>query len=787
MKTLDRKLLRDLWSLKSQALAIALVIAGGVATYVMAAVTVEALQATRASFYHDYRFAEVFANLKRAPERLARRIAEIPGVAEVETRVVAAARLEVAGFDEPISGRLVSIPDDGAAQLNRLYLRSGRLPELGRDIEVVLSEAFAEAHELRPGDSLRAVINGRRQRLTVVGIALSPEFIYQIQPGALFPDYRRYGVLWMSRTPLATAYDMDGAFNDIALSLFPGAVEADVLERLDRLLEPYGGLGAHGRANQLSHRYLSSELEQLEQMAALFPVIFLGVAAFLLNVVISRLISLQREQIAALKAFGYANHEVGLHYLELVLAIVLLGVLLGLAGGTWLGNGMAGIYQDFFKFPYLEFRLRPGVVMSALLISSLAGLLGTLHALRLAVRLPPAEAMRPEPPARYHRSLLERLPLWHWLSRPARMILRNLRRRPLKAALSAIGVAFGCAILVLGSFQEDAIDYMMTVQFNLAQRDDLSVSLTEPTAMRAVHELAALPGVRHVEPQRSVPVRLRNAQFSELTALQGLPAEASLQRLLDTELRLIRLPPAGIVLTDYLGKVLGVGPGDLLTVEVLEGGRPIVQAPVVALVSQFVGVGAYMHIDALHRLLGEGPTLTGAALMVEPGQLAPVYSTLLERPRVAAVNVRQNVIDSFYETMGENILVFAFINTLLAGSIAFGVIYNNARIALSERSRELASLRVLGFTRGEVAYILIGEQFLLTLAGIPLGFVLGYGLCGYLAGNMDSDLYRVPLVVEPGTYAFAASIVLLAGLLSALVVGRRLGRLDLVEVLKIRE
>lgn len=787
IKALDRKLLRDLAGMWGQALAIALVIASGVSTFVMSLSTMDSLRFTQQSFYRDYRFADVFASLKRAPQSLARRIAEIPGVESVETRVIATVTVDIRDFPEPVSGQLVSLPDDGRASMNRLYLRQGRLIASGHDDEVIISEAFAQAHRLQPGDSLRVTINGRRKSLTIVGAALSPEYVYQIQPGALFPDYQRYGIFWMGRTPLGAAYDMDGAFNNVVLTLRARSSLPAVIERLDRLLEPYGGLGAYGRDEQLSHKYLSSELKQLENMATLFPVIFLSVAAFLLNVVVSRLLTLQREQIAALKAFGYGNRAVGWHYLKLVMAIALVGVALGVAGGSWMGHGLASLYQDFFKFPYLHYRLAPWVIAAAALISLAAAALGAWQAVRRAARLPPAQAMRPEPPAHYRQTGIERLGLQGLFSQPTRMILRQLERQPFKALLTSLGIAFSCAILIVGSFQKDAIDYMVRVQFGLSQRDDMTVTFVEPTSSRALYDLLSLPGVEYGEGFRSVPVRLRLGHRSYRTGIQGLQADSDLHRLLDTRLRTLSLPPEGIVLTDYLGKKLNAQPGDVITVEVLEGDRPIRKVPVAALVSQFVGLAAYMDNTALNRLLRESNTLSGAYLTVDKRYQPMLYTMLKDTPRIAGTVIKQSAIDSFYETMGDNILVFAFINTLLAGTIAFGVVYNSARISLSERGRELASLRVLGFTRGEVSYILLGELGLLTLLGIPPGFAIGRGLCALLIRAMQSELYRVPLVTEPSTYSFAAVVVLSATVVSGGLIWRKLAGLDLVGVLKTRE
>ncbi len=606
-------------------------------------------------------------------------------------------------------------------------------------------------------------------------------------PGAVFPDFERYGVMWMGRNPLGTAYDMEGAFNDVALTLSDDARINDVIKRLDELLKPYGGLGAHGRKDQLSHRYLSEEFRQLEQMAAIFPVIFISVAAFLLNVVISRLVSVQREEVAALKAFGYTNLDIGLHFVKLVLLIVLAGVIAGVGGGIWLGQWMGKIYMEFYRFPFLNYELQPGVVVIAALVSAFAAILGTLHSVRKAALLPPAQAMRPEPPETYRETVAERLGLKRLLSQPNRMIVRHIERKPVKSLLSITGIALACAIMMVGSFQGDALDYMVDVQFGLSQRDDIAVTFVEPTSRRALYELQSLEGVEYGEAFRSVPVRLRFRHRGYRTAIQGMDSGGDLQRLLNIKLKPIELPPSGIVLTDHLGKILGVREGDELIVEVLEGSRPVLKVPVATLISQFIGVSAYMDLSALNRLMREGNAISGVYLATDSRYQPEIFAKLKKIPRISGTEIREKAITNFYETMGETILIFTFINTLLAGIIAFGVVYNSARIALSERSRELASLRVLGFTRAEISYILLGELSMLTLAALPLGFLIGRGMCAYIAKSLQTDLFRVPLILEANTYAFAATVVLVSACISGLIVRHRLDHLDLVAVLKTKE
>ena len=787
MNALDRKLLRDVLQMKGQVIAICLVIACGVATFVMSLSALDALYNTREKYYERYRFARVFGQLKRAPNVLEPRIAEIPGVSRVYPRVVRDVTLDIAGLDEPAVGRLISIPETRQIPLNEIYLRSGRYIEPNRSAEVLVSEGFAGAHGLHPGDRITAIINGRKKQLEIVGIALSPEYIYSIRPGDLVPDDRRFGIFWMGRPALAAAFDMEGAFNDITLDLMPGANEDEVIARLDALTERYGGLGANGRENQVSHRFLSDEIKQLQRMGMMVPSIFLGVAAFLLNVVLSRIISLQREQIAALKAFGYSNWAVGWHYLKLVLTVVAVGVVLGVIVGGWLGLQLTQLYTRFYKFPLLEFRLPPRVMGLAWLISAAAGVGGTLAVIRRAVQLPPAEAMRPEPPGNFRPLLLERMGLTEWVPPAARMVLRHLERRPLKALLSSVGMGLAVAILILGRFSADSLDFLMDVQFRLAQRQDLSVSFIEPTSGRALHEIEHLPGVRYTEPYRAVPVKLRFRYHERRAVIMGIPPQPRLNVLIDKDLKPFRLPPEGLVLNTKLAQLLGVGVGDIVQVHVLEGARPVRDIPVASLAQEYLGTAAYMNLSALNRVMREGPTVSGAHLMSDARLTGRLYSQLKHTPRVAGVSIKEASVRSFHDTVSENLLQMQTFNVIFATIIAFGVVYNTARIALSERGRELASLRVIGFTRAEISGILLGELAVLTLMALPLGTGIGFVLAWITARNLDTEMYRIPLVINASTYGFAISVVILAAVISGLIVRRKLDHLDLIAVLKTRE
>jgi putative ABC transport system permease protein len=785
--TLDRKLLRDLWNLRGQAAAIALVIAAGLSAVMMSLATLDSLRASRSKFYADNGFAQLFAPLRRAPEAVAGQVRDIPGIGIVETRVTAFVTLQLAGFDEPVRGYILSLPDERRGGLNRLHLREGRLPHPDRDDEIVIGEAFAEMHGLQPGDRLEMILYGRKAAPRVVGIALSPEFVYQVGPGELIPDFKRFGIGWMEREPLSLALDLDGAFNDLVATLSPRANEQGVIEQLDLVLNRWGGRGAYGREDQQSHRFLNEEFKQLSHMGQMFSLIFLGVSAFLLHIVVSRLIDTQREQIAVLKAFGYSNIEVGLHYGKLVIAIVLVGTAFGLMAGAWLGAGLAGIYMDYYRIPELVFQLRPGMALAAVSVTALAALAGTASAVWRGVRLPPAVAMRPEPPAQFRVTLMERLGLQRHLAPTTRMVLRQIERRPVRAALTTLGVALATGIMVSGIFFPDSMAFIVEAEFNRASREDLAVTFIEDTERRALFELAALPGVRRAEPFRSVGIKLRKGSRERRTALLGYAPDMELHRVLDAQLRAVELPPAGLVVSEVLASALGISPGDRVSVEALEGRRDQHLVTVAGIVEQWVGMSAVMDLDALNRLLQDGDVISGAYLAVAPGDQPRVLKRLEERPRVAGTRSQRGTIQSWHETFEEVLLTFVGFIAAMAGAITLGVVYNAARITLSERARELASLRVLGFTRGEISRILLGElSFLVTLA-IPLGFLIGVWLAYQWAAQAPQELFKIPVIISAWTLSMSASTVLAAALLSALIVRRRLNRLDLVSALKTRE
>ncbi len=783
MKALDHKLLRDLIALRFQSLTIALVVAAGVAAFVASMSTHDALKRARDRYYDQARFAEVFARVYRAPMTLARRIGELGQVAQFQVGLAHGARIELDGVEDLLSARLLSLPADD--DLNRLSLRQGRWPQADT-LEVLVGEAFAERRALKPGDTVRAILNGRAQTLTVAGLASSPEYVLGIAEGGMSDD-RSFALIWMDARRLASAFAMTGSFNTVAVRLQPGASERSVIESLDHLLAPYGSRGAYSRAEQPSHRALSQEINEQRVFATVLPVIFLLVAVFILNVVLARLVGTQRDQIATLKALGYEDPRIAAHYLLVAALIAMLGCVTGLAIGIRLGEWMTQLFTGIFRFPDFQYDVAGWV----LLLPCAAAISGALLAATLAVRevlnLSPAEAMQPATPSDYRVGAPMLGGTERTLSPLTRMVMRSITRRPVRAALTMLGISGAVAILIAGSWWRDAFDRLIDLHFSAAMPADVHLSFAMPLAPRALAELERLPGVLRAEMRYAAPVRLIAGRRSERTSVESLPTEPQLRRPIDRDGHAMALPVSGLMLSERLARTLALRVGNEVTVEFLEGRQRTVRLRVGAVVSEPMGRGAYLSEDEMRTASGDGQMGNLVSLKLSRTEEPALMAALRKLPSVTAVFVKRSLVEHFRSNTERNLLIFTGVLTLFASAIAAGVVYNSARIALAERRWELATLRVLGMSDNEVSLLLLGELAVQGLVALPIGCLAGYGIAHLLVAMMSTETFSIPVFILPRTYAWAILATIVTATLSAIAVRRRLARLDLVSVLKTRE
>ncbi len=787
MSPLTKKLGRDLWRIKGQAAAIAMVIALGVLMQVMQSGLVVSLDETRRAYYERYRLADVFAPVTRAPERVARELRNIPGVSAVETRIVGQALIDVPEMPLPIRARAVSLSEARTTRLNDVYLTDGRMFEGDRPDEAVVLQSFAKAHDLTPGDRITATMNGARRTFEIVGFATSPEFLFTAPPGEMVPDDSRFAVLWMSRPAMEAAYDLDGAFNEALISLSRDGETAEVLRAVDQLLDKFGGLGAFPLADLASNKFVSEEINGLRQTSATVPPVFMAVAAFLLYIVISRMVESEREEIGLMKAFGYSDLEVGSHYLKMIMVIAGGGAFVGGVLGIAAGRALIDVYLIYYKFPFLVFQLDLLSFVLGFSASILASSVGGLLVLRRVFALTPAVAMRAAAPPDYSRSGQVGKALASYLDQPTRMVLRRLTRQPVRMAGAVAGVGAGVALSAAMASILTSFDDMMDLTFDIMDRSDVTVSFINPVSDQSLFDIQSINGVIETEPVRIVPVIFQNGLITYRGAINGLVESPRLNRAVDNAERTINMREDGVILSTGLAGTLDIRAGDWLTVDVREGRRPVLRLPVVAISEGLMGSPAYMEISALNRALNEPGRISGAFLRTDADQVDETYSRLKDMPMVAGVSMKSESRTAFQKVMNQGAGAMRYIMALIAGIITFGVIYNAARVAQAERSRDLAALRVLGFTRAEVAFVLLGELAVVTLLALPLGALGGYGLSFAVSKGFSTDLYQIPANFSLTSFGQATVIVVAAAILSGWLVKRSVDRSDLVLALKTRE
>ncbi|TGN02854.1 ABC transporter permease [Leptospira dzoumogneensis] len=779
VKVLDKKVLRELLAWKSQAITITLVIASGIAVYLTSLSAYDSLLVSRNNFYAEYSLSQGFVSLHKAPESVILDISKIPGVSYAEGRIIKDIVLDFESESIPSGGRIVTLTEG----LNRLALLQGRLPR--EKDETVISEAFSLANRLEPGAKLTAVLEGKKKVLTISGIALSPEYVYVFRPGGFLPDDKHYGILWMKKESVEEIFDMSGAVNDIIFDFAPAAEKNSVLKEVDLKLATFGGLGSYDRDKLPSHSFLRDEFKQLRTTAFSIPMVFLGVAAFLLHIVSSRMIAKQREQIATLKALGYGDRSIALHYLKIILFVCLIGSFLGIIFGYYLGTQMVDLYGDYYKFPNLKFLFDPVLAIQGVLIGIVSGMAGSLLSIRKATSLQPAQAMRPPSPENFSTSFLEE----YWKDLPViyRIAIRNLVRRPGRTLLFVLGVSSSVMIMILGLFSRDTMTSILKIQFEDLQRDTVTLNFQNSISSDSILELTKKEGILLAEGYRAVPIRIRYGNSSKEIVLTGMPVNSYLRRLIDERGQNVPVPEDGILLNSGLAQKFGIHKGDKIQLEVLEGQRIKTEVEVTGVINEILGQGAYKEIQSLNRLLREGDQVNIAALWTDSSKEESLLNELKSYPKISGVSTRARTLKIFYELMSRSVLTTSLIIMIFACIISVGVIYNTALISLSERAFELGSLRILGFTKTEVFIILSGELTIVILASLPLGCLLGY-FSGYgILSTVETEGFKIPLFISPKTYIISIFTVIITSVFSFWILYIKIRSLDLISVLKVRE
>jgi putative ABC transport system permease protein len=790
MKVLDKKLFRGIWRQRGQALAVAAVVLCGTASYICVASAHRNLLLTRDTYYSQYRFADFEIHLERAPLTSAFKLEAIPGVRQVRARIVKEVNLDIEGQDEPRIGRIVSMPDTQEPVLNDVCLVAGRYFDQGVQNQVILNERFAKMNGLEIGGDIEVSVGNKKHALRIVGFGLSPEYVYMIRNvQELVPSPERFGILWVPHDFAETALAMEAACNNIIGSVEKVDDLDPILDAAEKILEPYGVFAKTKRENQISNRFLCDEIRGLGISAKVIPGIFLGIASMILLILLNRMVRKERTEIGLLKAYGYTNAAVSWHYLKFAIILALAGCIGAFFVGQWLAREIIKLYVQFYEFPLLRARVYPDVLARSMSMAGLAALGGALMAAWQAAQIDPAQSMRAEAPKHAHRIWLEHFTaLWTRLSFTWKMIARNVSRSSFRAALNVFGVAISSGLIITGYFTIDAINFMLKYQFHEVRREDVKVSFPIERGKDAFYSVRRFDHVRRAEPVLQYPFEVSSKWRKKDTIIIGLPRDAHLQKLLDEDKRYVDVGDQGLVLSKRLAEELHVHVGDSVTLKPLMGRITDERdVPVRQVVKQYLGTSGYMNIHALSRVLDQGFAMNAALLQVEPGMERSLNASLKDVPGISSVEIKDMSYVNLLNTLGRNIKIINTILIIFAGVIACSVIYNVTTIALAERQRELASLRVLGFTIEEVGRIVYHENFVLAGFGVVFGIPVGMGIASILVRLYDNELYRLPYYIAPKTYVIASVATIVFVILANLAVKHKIRALDMVEVLKARE
>ncbi len=792
MSALAVKLRRELWHSVGTLASVVAIIAIGAASYIGIGSAARIVGQSQATYYSNYRLADFWVEVKKAPLTVVERLAALPEVTRLETRIAYDVILDVPDEPQPLAGRLISVPPERLdTMLNGLHLIRGTRFSPNRDDEVILNEAFAKAHGLQPGDTLTLLLNRKRERFRIIGTAISPEYVYMIRgEGDFIPDPRRFGTLYVKERFARDVLDFKDAFNQL-VGTVSAAESGDVdrlLERLERELEPYGVLATTPRERQASNRFLSDEIKQLRSFAAVAPMIFMGVAALVLNVVMSRLIERQRTTIGTLKALGYSGRTILFHYLRFAVVIGLAGGVGGIGLGMLAARGMIAIYQDFFQFPDFDHRLYPDLMLTGIGISMFFAVGGALKGAWAALRLHPAEAMRPKPPERGGAIILERWPwLWRRLGFRSHMALRGLFRHPVRTGSAMLSTALATGIMFLSLTLISAVFFMLDFQFTQVLQSDVDIGYRDALSRRAHLEARDLPGVIFAEPIFAMTCDLRNGPHRRRNAIIGLDESHRLTRPLRKDLTPIDIPVHGLALAKKLAEILDVRRGDLVELTPVRGRRQTVHAPVVEIAESYLGLDCYADRRYLARLLGEGDAVSSIQMRLAPEQAETLFRRVKELPNAQALTYQIDVRETVNRTIIRTIATVHAILIFFAGVIAFGAILNNALVDLADRLREVSTLRVLGYSPAEVAAIFFRQSMLVFVCGLALGFPLSRVMLRGVMANTPTELVRIPEVMHPLVPWAVALVALVFVLAAQAIVYWRIRKLDWLEGVKVRE
>ncbi len=808
-------LLREILNAKSQFFAVAAVMFFGITLFYSSYMAYFSLKESVAAYYERYNFLDYYAEARNVTPEIIKKIKEIEGVSEAIGRISA----EINAFAPPkkegavknafisadiggtgknsirkITLRLISLPDRNLPEINSLLVQQGSYFDSDNKYLCLVNNKFAEFYDLKKGDTIKTIINLRQCDFKLSGVVSGPEFIIALK-SITSPLSDDFGIIYVKESAAQQILGYESSYNQVHVRFKKGADAKSAIDKIEKMLKPYGFSNGFDRDKQFSYKVISEEIKNLQNTALMFPSVFLFVAATIIYIMQKRLVNNQRTQIGVMKAFGYSNAAVLWHYVKYALLMAATGCVPALFAGYQLGSLLLNVYNQVFAIPELDPKIYWKVVGMSLFISFAFSFLASFNSVKRISRIQPAQAMRTEPPEAGRTIFIEKIkPVWNCFSFSYKMIFKNIFRNAQRTSLNVFGISATIMFFMISMFFADSIDFAFNSQFFEFQKQDYSVIFSRPSAAADVMALESVGGVASAEPVVQLGVEIIKGWQKRETVLIGLAKSNKFTRLIDDDLKPMELPDEGIVIAHMLARSFSIKKGDMITVKTYIGNFKLKDASreiikrvrVAAIAKQYAGINCFMSEKALKDFLGEGSFATGAYIKTQKGRGTEVKKKLLEYSGIDEVQGRLDIYNAFMDQL-KFMKVFVTIMIIFGGVMGFAIIFNSTLISIMERMRELASLKVLGYTQYELKRLLFVENILICAFSCAPGAAVGYLMCEFVGYLFSNDMFALEIVIYKKTYLIAFFLVFLCTVIAGLATGRSLNNLDMVEVLKSRE
>lgn len=780
MKKLDKRLFRLINNTKGQYIAVLAIVVTGLFVFTAVSNSALNLKDSLNDYYVETNFADIFVSAISLPQKLESSIIGESDISEAEARLVFDTSFITDDDEDKVNVRAVSV-DKNENKINKLYIKSGKRALSEKDIIVI--EQFAVARNINVGDQIKLQINGRQYKFNVSAIAASSEYTYIMEnEQAMLPDPENFGIVYIEEDYLRKIYGSKGNFNEILIEINNEDKLDETSEFLEDHLDKYGVKRVIKKDDQLSNSMMKQEIEGLEMMSKSVPVIFLVFAGIMLSSMLSRIIKKDRTAIGILKALGYKNSEVIVHYLKYAASVGVIGGLIGSIVGTALSGAMTNYYLVFFNIPTLTIKVYYDRIIISIILSCLFCIVSGFWGVKGITKINPAESMKPESPGKGKRILIEKIKIiWNHIPFSWKMVLRSIFREKKKFAFVGAAVAITCGMMVMTIWMIDIMDVMFNKHYNEFMKMEYNINFIGFENENAKKEVAENINVEDIEGRIELPFELENGKKSKIVNVIGLEKNTVFYGFEDMKGSKVYIPDDGILISSNLATGLNVKTGDSILLKNFLPNKDDGYVTVKGIIKQSLGINGYMNLNYLNDKFLDKGIINGIYLNSDDD----VSSKLKDVKNINTIQSQNDMRSAFEEYTGLINVSMGFM-VIFSGLLGFIIMYSMTLMSINERTLEFSSLRVMGFSKKEIFNMLVRENMIMSFIGIIVGIPLGLWLVNYMATSYTTDVYSMNEPVSAISVVIAMILTIVFLISAQFMTYAKIHKLDFMQALKNR-